>query len=204
MPQQVPITETHPQAPINPYGASKLMMERMVIDSHVWGLRTAMLRYFNAAGSDPEAKIGEEHNPESHLIPRILDVAMGRAPQLTVFGDDYDTPDGTCVRDYIHVCDLADAHVLALRHLMTGAETAAFNLGTGTGFSVRQVLDATAKVTGRKIATALGPRRPGDPSTLVADSARAKTVLGWRPQRSGLEDQIGDAWRWWQHKHAGA
>jgi UDP-glucose 4-epimerase len=165
-----------------------------------YGLRSTALRYFNAAGADPEAKIGEDHDPETHLIPLVLDAAAGRRADIAVFGEDYDTPDGTCIRDYIHVADLADAHVLALRRLLSGGDTQFFNLGNGNGFSVREVIAAAGTVTGRKIPVRRGERRAGDPPVLVADSSRAKSLLGWKPQRAALDVQIADAWRWHQ-KH---
>lgn len=201
VPQVSPMPESHPQAPINPYGQSKLMVERMLRDfGAAYGLRSTALRYFNAAGADPDARIGEDHDPETHLIPLVLDAAARRRPDIAVFGEDYETPDGTCVRDYIHVGDLADAHVLALRRLLAGGDSEFFNLGNGNGFSVREVITAAGKVTGRDIPVRRGERRAGDPAVLVADATRAKTVLGWKPQRAALEVQIADAWRWHQ-KH---
>ncbi len=196
-PQSIPLTEDHPQNPINPYGASKLMMERMVMDAGAaGGLRAVMLRYFNAAGSDPDGEIGENHDPETHLIPLVLDAALGRLPCLTIFGEDYDTADGTCIRDYIHVGDLADAHVLALRYLLDGGATVALNLGNGAGFSIRQVIAASEKVTGRTIPVQVGARRAGDPAVLVGDASRARAVLGWQPKFSDIESQIAHAWTW--------
>ncbi|MFE1600415.1 UDP-glucose 4-epimerase GalE [Methylobacterium sp. ID0610] len=197
VPHTIPVPEDHPQHPVNPYGASKLMMERMIADAGAAsGLRSVMLRYFNAAGADPEGAIGENHDPETHLIPLVIDAALGRVPHLTVNGDDYDTPDGTCIRDYIHVADLADAHVRALRYLLDGGETTAFNLGNGAGFSIRQVIDVAERVTGRPVPVRIGERRPGDPPVLVGDAARARAILGWQPQRADLETQVTDAWRW--------
>ncbi|MDE1145955.1 MAG: UDP-glucose 4-epimerase GalE [Azospirillaceae bacterium] len=196
VPKQVPITEDHPQAPINPYGASKQMMERIIEDcGPAWGLRSAILRYFNAAGADPDGDLGENHDPEPHLIPNVLDAALGRKDGLTINGDDYPTPDGTCIRDYIHVSDLADAHVLALKHLMREGPSVALNLGNGSGYSVREVLEAAEKVTGLPIPWQLGPRRPGDPPALVGDATLARRILGWTPSRDALEVQITDAWR---------
>lgn len=197
VPDRVPIPEEHPRQPVNPYGASKLMGERMIADagsSH--GLRAVVLRYFNAAGADPDGEIGENHDPETHLIPLALDAALGGIPRLIVNGEDYDTPDGTCVRDYVHVSDLADAHVRALRYLLGGGESVALNLGNGSGHSVRQVIEATERVTGHAVPVHMGLRRPGDPPVLVGDSVRARAVLGWRPQRGDLDVQIADAWRW--------
>jgi UDP-glucose-4-epimerase GalE len=179
------------------------MVERMLRDfDSAHGIRSAALRYFNAAGADPEGEIGEAHEPETHIIPLVLDVALGRRPEIAIFGDDYATEDGSCIRDYIHVSDLADAHVLALRRLLKGAASGHFNLGNGRGFSVRQVIEAAAKVTGKAIPAVVAPRRPGDPPRLVADAAHAKQALGWRPKRFELETQIADAWQWHQ-RHGG-
>lgn len=199
VPQVSPMPESHPQSPINPYGESKLMVEHMLRDfGAAYGLRSTPLRYFNAAGANSEAKVGEDHDPETHLIPLVLDAAAGRRVDIAVFGEDYATPDGTCVRDYVHVADLADAHVLALRRLLAGGELQAFNLGNGNGFSVREVIAAAGQVTGRPIPVRRGDRRAGDPPVLVANSSRAKSVLGWKPARAALEVQIADAWRWHQ------
>lgn len=197
VPMEIPISEAHPQAPINPYGASKWMIERMLADfGAAHGLRSVALRYFNAAGADPEAEIGEDHDPETHLIPLVLDAAAGRRPHITVFGEDYDTPDGTCIRDYIHVTDLADAHVLALRALDAGEPGAAYNLGNGLGFSVQEVIDHAREVTGLKVPVIAGPRRPGDPPRLVGDARRATTELGWQPRYADLDRIIETAWQW--------
>lgn len=197
IPDSVPIREDLPQNPINPYGASKLMIERMLQDFEVaHGLRSIALRYFNAAGADPDGEIGEAHDPETHLIPLVLDAAAGKRPAITVFGDDYDTPDGTCIRDYIHVSDLADAHVLALKALEAGAKTTAYNLGNGQGFSVREVIDSAARVTGRQVPFVVGPRRAGDPAVLVGDASRAIRELGWRPQLNDIDTMIDTAWQW--------
>jgi UDP-arabinose 4-epimerase len=191
------LREDHPQQPINPYGQSKLMIERMLWDFEpAYGLRSVMLRYFNAAGADPEGRIGEDHEPETHLIPLVLDAALGRREHITVFGDDYATPDGTCIRDYIHVDDLADAHVLALQALLDGAPSAAYNLGNGAGFSVREVIDAARRVTGRDIPEITGARRPGDPDRLVGDAGRVRAELGWTPRLTELDTLIATAWRW--------
>jgi len=196
-PEEVPIAEDHPKAPINPYGRSKWMVEQMLEDwDRAYGLRSASLRYFNAAGADPAGELGERHDPETHLIPLVLRAAAGREGSLTVHGDDYDTRDGTCIRDYVHVADLCDAHLLALLRLWDGAASGAYNLGNGAGFSVREVIETARRVTGREITVAYGPRREGDPVRLVADSARARQELGWQPRRSALATIIGDAWRW--------
>jgi UDP-glucose 4-epimerase len=197
VPQVVPITEEHPQRPINPYGASKLMVERILRDlDSAYGLRSVVLRYFNAAGADPSGRIGEMHDPETHLIPLILQVAAGERRAIEVFGSDYDTPDGTCIRDYVHVTDLAQAHVLGLRHLEAGGASDAFNLGNGSGFSVMEVIRAAERVTGRRIAYDTAPRRAGDPATLVGSSVKAREVLGWKPQYVELEAITETAWQW--------
>ena len=199
IPQHIPISEDHPQQPINPYGASKLMIERMLQDfDTAHGLRSIALRYFNAAGADPEGKIGEAHDPETHLIPLVLDAASGRRPVITVYGDDYDTPDGTCIRDYIHVTDLAEAHVLALQALEQGAASTVYNLGNGQGFSVQQVINQARQVTDRDIPVNIGPRRPGDPSHLVGDAIRIRRELGWRPRYFDLNTILATAWQWHQ------
>jgi UDP-glucose 4-epimerase len=200
-PRYVPIDETHPQVPINPYGMSKFMVESMLADfDRAYGLRSVALRYFNAAGADPEARIGERHEPETHLIPLALHAVLGRRPPLKVFGRDYDTPDGTCIRDYIHVDDLADAHLRALEYLWKGGTSAAFNLGNGTGFSVQQVLDAVERVTGRRVPTETAARRAGDPARLVADSTLARNVLGWQPRYGELDTIVRHAWQWEQRR----
>lgn len=201
LPQHELISETHPQAPINPYGRSKLIIEQILRDFDVaYGLRSISLRYFNAAGADPTGSIGEAHDPETHLIPLALDVACGRRPCLSVFGDDYDTRDGTCIRDYVHVCDLAEAHVLALQALQRGETTAAYNLGNGSGFSVREVIDMVERVTGCPVATSVLPRRDGDPAALVADASLAKRCLGWNPKITHLKDIMATAWSWHSEK----
>ncbi|NEX15680.1 MAG: UDP-glucose 4-epimerase GalE [Halochromatium sp.] len=198
-PQHIPINEEHPQNPINPYGASKLMIERMLADfSNAHGLRWIALRYFNAAGADPDGEIGERHDPETHLIPLVLDAAAGTRPAITVYGDDYDTPDGSCIRDYIHVSDLADAHVLALRSLQTDGPSAVYNLGNGQGFSVRDIITLAHEITGREIPIVLGPRRNGDPPRLIANSTRVKQALGWQPCFASLERILESAWQWHQ------
>lgn len=192
-----PIPETTPTAPVNAYGASKLMVERMLADAgSAYGLAWTALRYFNACGADPDGETGELHDPEPHLIPRALMAATGEIPHLDVFGEDWPTPDGTCVRDYIHVADLAAAHVAALRRLEKGGESGAFNLGTGTGLSVRQIVDAVERVTGTRLPLRKGPRRPGDPPALVADAARARAELGFAPGVSDIDTIVATAWRW--------
>ena len=196
-PQSVPIGEDHPQNPINPYGASKLMVERMLADfGAAYDLRSLSLRYFNAAGADPEGEIGEDHDPETHLIPLVLKAAAGERPNVTIYGTDYDTPDGTCIRDYVHVADLAEAHVLALRALEGRINSSSYNLGNGHGFSVREVIQTAHAVTGRTIQAIEGCRRLGDPPRLVSDAKRAKFELGWRPKYGDLEQVIATAWNW--------
>ena len=191
------IDESHPKQPINPYGASKLMVERILADAATaYGLRSVALRYFNAAGAAPDGTIGESHAPETHLIPNVLRAALGTGPALKVFGDDYPTRDGTCIRDYVHVDDLAQAHQLALAWLDDNVGAHAFNLGNGQGFSVREVIAAASAVSGCRIAHAIEPRRPGDPSVLVASSAKAREVLGWEPVHAALEPIIESALRW--------
>jgi UDP-glucose 4-epimerase len=193
-PIRVPIDEAHPTSPVNPYGETKRMLEQVLARyASAYGLRYAALRYFNAAGADVAAGLRERHDPETHLVPLVLDAALGKRT-LTVFGEDYETEDGTCVRDYIHVLDLARAHLAALSYLDAGGASGAFNLGTGRGHSVREVIACAERVTGRKIPFAIGPRRPGDPPVLVASPERAKAVLGWAPERPSLDDIVGDAW----------
>lgn len=195
-PVDVPIVEEHPTAPINPYGETKLAIEKMLASYTVaYGLRYAALRYFNAAGAAPELGLGERHDPETHLIPIVLDAALGRRARVTLYGDDYPTADGTCVRDYVHVLDLAEAHLAALDHLERGGASGAFNLGTGSGYSVADVVAVARAVTGRPIEVAVGPRRPGDPAALVASAQKAERVLGWRATRSSLDRIVTDAWK---------
>jgi UDP-arabinose 4-epimerase len=195
-PERVPITEDLPRRPINPYGATKLACEWMMDDfDRAHRIRSVRLRYFNAAGADPSAVIGEWHEPETHLIPLVLDTALGLRPSISVFGTDYPTPDGTAIRDYIHVNDLAAAHVAALKHLVAGGASAAVNLGTGHGASVREVIRAVETVTGRPVAVEETGRRAGDPPVLVADPSRAESLLGWRA-KSDLLTTVADAWRW--------
>jgi UDP-glucose-4-epimerase GalE len=197
VPQRLPLDETHPQSPVNPYGESKLFVERIL---HWYGLaygtRSVALRYFNAAGADPEGEIGERHDPETHLIPLVIEAALGRRPPVGVFGQDYPTPDGTAIRDYIHVMDLADAHLKALDYLRAGGASAALNLGTGEGHSVRAVIETVERVGGRAVPRTESPRRPGDPPSLVADAARARAALGWSPRYADLDTIIDHAWRW--------
>ena len=197
LPEKMPIAEDTPQRPVNPYGESKLMIERMlrwIGEAH--GLRWTALRYFNAAGADPDGETGESHDPETHLIPLVLEAAQGRRAAIDIFGTDYPTPDGTAIRDYIHVHDLAEAHVLALDYLAKGGASVALNLGTGTGHSVRAVIDAAEKITGRLVPRREAPRRAGDPPTLVADPRKARALLGWEPRMSGLDDILASAWKW--------
>ena len=202
-PQYTPIDEKHPQAPINPYGRTKLTIEQALTDfDHAYCLRAVCLRYFNAAGADPDGQLGERHEPETHLIPLVLQAASGRRPHILVFGRDYDTPDGTCIRDYIHITDLCEAHWLALQHLLQGGHSQNFNLGNGNGFSVQQVIDTAQRVTGRHVAVVNAPRRAGDPARLVADARLAQQVLGWRPQYTSLSTIIEHAWRWEQKVQA--
>jgi UDP-glucose 4-epimerase len=203
VPQQIPITEEHPQSPINPYGATKLMVERILQDFDVaYGLKSVIFRYFNAAGADPSGAIGEDHNPETHLIPLVLQAALGKRESITVYGSDYPTPDGTCVRDYIHVSDLADAHVLGLQYLLDGNQSAIFNLGNGNGFSVQQVIDAAREITGKPINVVMGDRRAGDPPALVGSSEKARRILNWQPQYAVLHLILQHAWAWHQKRHS--
>ena len=196
-PRQVPIDENHPTRPLSPYGRTKLMVETMLADcEEAHDLHWMALRYFNAAGADPAAQIGEWHEPESHLIPRILASARDGERPVQVYGTDYPTPDGSCIRDYIHVADLARAHVLALEKLMAGSSGGAFNLGQGRGYSVMEVLRCAAQVTGRQFPIRTGPRRPGDPPVLIASNQKARDVLGWVPEQSSLENIIASAWKW--------
>jgi UDP-arabinose 4-epimerase len=205
-PERLPIDETHPQRPINPYGHSKLFVEGMLAAfDAAYGLRSIALRYFNAAGADPAGEIGENHDPETHLIPLVILTALGRRPALEVFGTDYPTPDGTAVRDYIHVSDLASAHVLALQYLLDGGPTTFLNLGIGHGCSVREVIDAVERVTGAHVPVVERPRRAGDPPALIADAAKARATLEWRPEHSQLDEIVETAWRWLRrrrHAHA--
>lgn len=195
-PAYCPIDEAHPLSPINPYGRSKLMIEQVLADyARAYGLRSVSLRYFNAAGAHPANLLGERHEPETHLIPLVLQALAGKHPHISVFGTDYPTPDGTCIRDFIHVMDLADAHWRALQYLQAGGDTAVFNLGNGGGYSVKQVIDTAAQVTGLPVPVQYGPRRAGDPARLVADAAQARQVLGWQPQYTALETIVAHAWQ---------
>jgi len=197
IPSKIPITEDHPQNPINPYGASKLMIERIINDfGQAHGTRAVFLRYFNAAGGDPAGELGEDHDPETHLIPLAITAASGHVPFLEIYGSDYPTPDGTAIRDYIHVTDLAEAHLQALLYLLGGGENTAFNLGTGHGYSVRQVISAVEEITGKAISVKEVRRRPGDPPVLVADSRCASQLLKWHPRFSDLRTIIETAWQW--------
>ncbi len=195
-PQTTPMSEDHPQRPINAYGETKLAIERALPHiERAAGVRWVALRYFNASGADPGGLIGEDHQPEEHIIPRAIAATAG-GPALTLFGDDYPTPDGTCIRDYVHVSDLADAHLAALRGLEAGERSTAYNLGNGQGSSVRQVLESVARATGRTVPHSIGPRRPGDPARLVASSDRARQGLGWTPRIADLDEIVRTAWRW--------
>ena len=196
-PEALPIDENHKQDPVNPYGASKLMIERMLKDyDRAYGLKSVILRYFNAAGADEDSIIGERHNPETHLIPLVLEVAAGKRDYIEIFGNDYDTHDGTCIRDYIHVQDLAEAHILGLEHLEAENKSAIFNLGNQTGFSILQVIDIAERVTGKTIKQRIGKRRIGDPPALVGSSTKAKEQLHWNPRFNSLETIISSAWEW--------
>jgi len=198
-PERVPITENMPQNPINPYGMTKLMVEKIFKDYRkAYDLQFVVLRYFNAAGADPEGEIGESHNPETHIIPLVLDAASGKRADIKVFGTDYDTPDGSCVRDYIHVTDLASAHLLALHHLEKGGESDFFNLGNALGTSVLEVVDSVRRVTGKEFQVTFADRRPGDPATLVGSSEKAQRVLGWKPVYGEIDTIVTHAWNWYQ------
>jgi UDP-glucose 4-epimerase len=201
-PEAVPLPETHPQRPINPYGRSKLALEQVLADyGRAYGLRSIVFRYFNAAGADPEGGLGERHDPETHLIPLVFEAILSGRP-LKVFGDDYPTPDGTCVRDYIHVTDLARAHLLGLDRLLEGHPGGAYNLGNGSGYSVREVIACVEQVTGRKVPFEVAPRRAGDPAVLVGTSEKARTELGWKPAFARLEQIVETAWRFHESRRA--
>lgn len=204
-PKTVPIPEDHPKNPISPYATSKLMVEQMLQDfTMAYGLNSVVFRYFNAAGADPQARLGEDHQPETHLIPLVLMTALGRRKNISIFGTDYETPDGTCIRDYIHVSDLALAHVLGIDYLLQGGQTISINLGNGNGFSVRDVIETARRVTGESIPAVECDRRPGDPPSLVGSSDQARTVLNWQPQYAALESIIAHAWHWHLHRHGRA
>lgn len=201
-PLAIPLNETHAQRPINPYGQSKFMVERILADfDKGYGIRSVSLRYFNAAGADPEGETGEVHDPETHLIPLVFDVAVGRAVAIRIFGDDYPTEDGTCIRDYIHVTDLAAAHLLALQALERGAASVAYNLGNGLGHSVKEVIRAAEKVTGKGVRIEIAPRRAGDSDRLISDSTRVAAELGWRPEFVEIETILEHAWNWYIKMH---
>ncbi|HEY9700649.1 MAG TPA: UDP-glucose 4-epimerase GalE [Trichocoleus sp.] len=202
VPKTVPIPEDHPQDPINPYGATKLMVERILADfDPAYQLKSVSFRYFNAAGADPNGQLGEDHEPETHLIPLILLTAMGKRDAISIFGTDYPTADGTCIRDYIHVADLAAAHVLGLEYLLNGGDSQLFNLGNGSGFSVKEVIEAARAVTGKPIKVIECDRRPGDPPALVGSSAKARQTLGWQPKYNDIHQILTDAWNWHQKRH---
>lgn len=202
IPDSNPISEDQPQRPINPYGASKLAVERILQDFYTaYQFQSVTFRYFNAAGADPKGRLGEDHMPEPHLIPLIFYTALAKREYINIFGTDYPTPDGTCIRDYIHVADLAEAHILGLEYLLSGGETNVFNLGNGSGFSVREVLDTARLVTGQDITVVESSRRLGDPPILVGGSEKARHILGWQPQYSDLHQILSDAWRWHQKRH---
>jgi UDP-glucose 4-epimerase len=204
VPDQLPITESNSQKPINPYGKSKLMVEWILADCDTaWGLKSACLRYFNASGCSADGLIGEDHDPETHLIPRVMMAVTGEIDHLEVFGTDYETPDGTCIRDYIHVEDLADAHARALDHLVSGGDSVRCNLGTGVGVSVKEIISAVEEITGKAVPVKYGPRREGDPASLVADPALAKELLGWAATRKDVRDMVKPAWLWTNGPNAG-
>ncbi len=196
-PDTVPITEDMATTPANPYGETKLAMERMIEwADKAYGIKYVSLRYFNVAGARQTGEIGEDHDPETHLIPIILQAALNKRPSVTIYGDDYNTPDGTCIRDYIHVEDLIDAHLLALKYLQQGGKSEIFNLGSSQGFSVKELVDTARSITGKEIPAVIGPRRAGDPSTLIASSTKAREILGWNPARTSIEEIMKDAWNW--------
>jgi UDP-glucose 4-epimerase len=202
VPQYTPLVEDHPFAPISPYASSKLMVEQMLMDfDQAYNFKSVRFRYFNAAGAEPQGRLGEDHEPETHLIPLILFAALGKRESISVYGTDYETPDGTCIRDYIHVSDLADAHVLGLRYLIEGGDSQVFNLGNGSGFSVKEVIETAKAVTGKEIKVVYGDRRPGDPPILLGSSAKAQQVLAWEPKYPQLSEIIRHAWQWHQQRH---
>jgi UDP-glucose 4-epimerase len=202
MPKQVPMTEDHPKEPMSPYATTKWMVEQILADfDRAYDLQSVVFRFFNAAGANPEGLLGEDHLPETHLIPLVLLTALGKRESISIWGTDYPTPDGTCLRDYIHVSDLAQAHILGLEYLLQGGKSEAFNLGNGNGFSVRQVIETARQVTGREIQSLECDRRPGDPSILVGSSDKAQKILGWCPQYPDLSKIVSDAWQWHQRRH---
>jgi UDP-glucose 4-epimerase len=202
VPKTIPIPEDHPQNPINPYGTTKLMVEQILSDfDAAYDFKSVRFRYFNAAGADPSGLLGEDHNPETHLIPLVLLTALGKRDAISIFGTDYPTADGTCIRDYIHVSDLADAHVLGLEYLLKGGNSEVFNLGNGSGFSVREVIAAAEAVIGTKIPVKECDRRPGDPPALIGSSEKARKILGWQPQYPDIKDIVAHAWQWHQKRH---
>ncbi|MEG3894646.1 MULTISPECIES: UDP-glucose 4-epimerase GalE [unclassified Microcoleus] len=202
VPEKIPLTEDHPQNPINPYGATKLMVERILSDfDPAYNFKSVCFRYFNAAGADPNGLLGEDHNPETHLIPLVLFAALGKRDSIAIFGTDYDTPDGTCIRDYIHVNDLASAHILGLEYLLNDGKSDFFNLGNGGGFSVKEVIETARQVTGKEIKAVECDRRPGDPPSLVGSSKKAIETLGWSPEYPDIKDIISHAWQWHQKRH---
>lgn len=202
VPETFPIREDQPHQPMSPYAASKDMVERMLADFDVaHGLKSVCFRYFNASGAHPNGRLGEDHDPETHLIPLVLLTAMGKRPAIAIFGTDYPTPDGTCIRDYIHVCDLADAHVRGVDYLLRGGTSDVFNLGNGNGFSVRKVIEQAKQITGREFTVLERDRRPGDPPILVGSSEKARQILNWQPRYPDLRDSIAHAWQWHQIRH---
>lgn len=202
VPDSIPIVEDQPQNPVNPYGATKLMVERILKDfSFAYNLRSVCLRYFNAAGADPQGRLGEDHNPETHLIPLVLQTALGHRESISIFGTDYDTRDGSCIRDYIHVLDLAQAHILALEYLLQDGKTDVFNLGNGNGFSVKEVIATAREITGKEIKAQISDRRPGDPPALIGSGEKARQILGWKPKYANLTEIITHAWQWHQKRH---
>lgn len=202
IPKTIPLVENHPQDPISPYATTKWMVERMLSDfDQAYGLKSVSFRYFNAAGADPTGLLGEDHAPETHIIPLVLFAAMGKRESVSIFGTDYSTRDGTCIRDYIHVTDLAQAHVLGLEYLLKDGDSEVFNLGNGSGFSVREVIETAKEVTGKAIKIVECDRRPGDPPILVGSSDKARNVLGWHPQYPNLKDIVAHAWQWHQQRH---
>jgi UDP-arabinose 4-epimerase len=204
VPESLPIDENHPQSPVNPYGTSKLIVERMLRDfAAAYGIQSIILRFFNAAGADPDGELGEAHDPETHAVPLVIQAALGTGPAFRIFGTDYDTPDGTAVRDYIHVSDLASAHVLAVDRILSGVKSEVFNLGTGTSVSVKQLIDAVERIGGRRVPVEPCPRRQGDPPILVADAGKAGRVLRWTPRFSSIDSIVETAWRWHQKAISG-